>query len=90
MRKYETVQYTGTREHLKEVICDLCGTSATNELGKPEGFDLIGNNDHFKTGIGYTDLEAGEEPGIDVCSDCFTSKLVPWVKQHNVKPEAKS
>ena len=34
----------------------------------------------LKTGSNYPEGGSGEETTIDICPECFTEKLIPWVK----------
>jgi hypothetical protein len=73
------------QKFLKEIKCDLCGKTTKNEW-KTEYYDAFESEIKMKTGDNYPDGGAGELVEIDICPDCFTSKLIPWVKEQGGEP----
>jgi hypothetical protein len=72
---------------LVETKCDLCG-STTITGWKRDQFDALEVDVKLKTGSAFPITGRGEEISIDICPDCFTTKLVPWVQSQGGKPTA--
>lgn len=77
-----------TRTHLSETKCDLCGTTTRNEWCK-NSYDAVESDVRLKTGTSYPEGGSGEETTIDICPDCFKSKLIPWVVAQGGQPTTK-
>jgi len=52
-------------------------------------FDATETEVRFKAGQNYLDAGFGDETTIDICPECFTGKLVPWVKAQGGEPTTK-
>ena len=89
MKKYETITVQ-PQEHkyLIEVQCDLCKKTSKNEWKKSNS-DATEVNVSLKSGEVYPYCGRGEEITIDICPDCFNSKLIPWVKSQGGEPTVK-
>ena len=89
MKTYETRQRpSSTYEALVETKCDLCGKT-TKSNWKDGSFDATETEIRMKTGSSYPEGGSGEETEIDICPDCFTSKLIPWVQSQGGEPTTK-
>lgn len=85
-------KYTQT----EKVICDLCKREYKNdsrwtllEDNFYGDFEQKKTNLSYKWGDYFPDGGSGYEIGIDICPDCFMSKLVPWLKSQGVIIEEK-
>lgn len=89
MKKYEERTSPETKyQALVETKCELCGNTTTNKW-KTEAFDALEVEVKLKTGSSYPEGGFGEEITIDICPDCFMTKLVPWVKSNGGEPTTK-
>jgi hypothetical protein len=93
MKTYQK-QIKPAQEHevLVQVKCDLCGkTSAGNWSAdwKENSYDATETEVRMRTGSNYHEGGNGDEITIDICPDCFTTKLIPWVKAHGGEPTKK-
>lgn len=89
MKTYETRQRpSSTYEALVETKCDLCGKT-TKSSWKDGTFDATETEIRMKTGSSYPEGGSGEETEIDICPECFTSKLIPWVQSQGGEPTTK-
>ena len=89
MKTYEARQRpSSTYEALVETKCDLCGKTTKSEW-KNGSFDATETEIRLRTGSSYPEGGGGEETEIDICPDCFTSKLIPWVQAQGGKPTTK-
>ena len=89
MREYETVTEEHTSTHCVRVLCDLCGIA-----GRDGGWDC-GNYEFDKTelqvkvsakkGKCYPDDYYGKKFVVDLCPDCFRSKLLPWLRSQGAE-----
>ena len=73
---------------LVETKCDLCGKTTTKEW-KGHSDDAAETEVRFKTGTIYPEGGSGDETTIDICPECFRTKLIPWVESHGGKPTTK-
>ena len=73
---------------IDEIKCDLCGF-ITRRLWKSDMFDATESEVRLKTGEQYPEGGSGKEITVDICPDCFVSKLIPWVESQGGKPQTK-
>jgi len=89
MKTYEEkIQPERKYQALVETKCDLCGKTTATEWKKNSG-DATEVEVRLKTGWSCPDGGSGEETTIDICPDCYTSKLIPWVESQGGKPTKK-
>jgi hypothetical protein len=85
MKIMETIQIpASTREHLKETKCDICGKVFRGSDWDAEVYEISETEVRYKEGNSYPDSGSGTETKIDVCPDCFKTKLIPWVKSFGI------
>lgn len=89
MKKYEEkIIPASTHKALVETQCDLCGKTTKTEW-KAGCFDSCEVAVRYKTGSSYPEGGSGEQTTVDICPDCFTSKLIPWVQSQGGEPTTK-
>lgn len=89
MKKYEKRESKPTfYDVLVEIKCDLCGKTTNNEWLK-DSYDATETEVRWKTGENYPSGGSGETTTIDICPDCFETKLIPWVKEQGGEPTVK-
>jgi hypothetical protein len=73
-------------QSLDKIICDFC----------KQEIDLKENSYHedrvkiqHKKGYNYPDNGHGEIDYVDMCSNCFSKKLVPWINSQGVQLQTK-
>ena len=90
MRKYTKVPIkTAERTELSEVLCDLCGKvgkygdweTSTWEVAESE----IEIEVRYKDGSSYPEGGEGQKYNVDICPECFLTKLIPWFKSQGCK-----
>lgn len=89
MRAYRT-EVTPAREHevCSSIQCDLCGKTTARQW-KDGAFDATETEVRWKTGSSYPEGGYGEETEIDICPECFETKLIPWVRSKGGEPTTK-
>lgn len=76
MRHMKTVEVPATTEQvLDKTTCDLCGAEIKVGRYSAEKVDV-----RHRTGSNYPECGSGEEVSVDMCGDCFDTKLVPWLR----------
>lgn len=89
MKRYEQRQQPAKVYDVHvETKCDLCGKTTTNDW-KTSAFDAIETEISMRTGDRYPEGGFGEFTEIDICPDCFTGKLIPWVQSQGGEPTVK-
>ena len=79
MKHYTTVVVPETtREQHTGTTCDMC-ERPTVRPGTGH-FAVSEVEVSCKTGEQYPECGSGEETGVDLCADCFTGRLIPWLK----------
>jgi hypothetical protein len=74
-------------EKVVERRCDLCGRA-----GNPWGgwntstYDVAKTDVGMEMGTSYPDDYHTTETVFDICPDCFTTKLIPWLKSQGAEP----
>jgi hypothetical protein len=72
------------------LTCDLCKKESTGTDWSKEYYEECETVIKYRQGINYgMDGGYGTETTVDICPDCFASKLIPWLELQGVKPEAK-
>lgn len=76
MRTYKKITIPETTENkLDSIFCDICGEKKTREF-----YSISDVTVSYKSGFSYPDSGSSREVSYDICSNCFTSKLVPWLE----------
>lgn len=89
MKTYEKrTQPAREYDALVETKCDLCGKTTKSEW-KDGSFDALEVEVRLKTGSSYPDGGSGDETTVDICPECFRTKLIPWVESHGGKATTK-
>lgn len=82
MRHMKTINVPATQ---KEVLictsCDICGDKITSVSGEVSEVDVS-----YRSGVSYPDVSFGHIVTVDMCSKCFESKLVPWLREQGAVP----
>lgn len=89
-RLYESVTKTETRDELKELRCDLCGTLAKDGCWEKSMYEVnevdISMICHHREGDSYPSGDgSGDDCTVDLCPTCFRTKLVPWLQSQGAK-----
>lgn len=81
MKHIEKRTETVTREYVTKTTCDMCGSVIPQQwAGEIDDITV-----ERKTGFSSSDGGSGDLVSVDLCSDCFTGKLVPWLESQGVK-----
>lgn len=81
MKHYKNVEVPAkTESKLDKTTCDLCNSEI-----KLNGYQIDEVVIKHKTGESYPEGGQGEEINIDMCSECFTNKLTPWLKSEGAE-----
>jgi hypothetical protein len=96
VRRFEKKEVTRQHEYLVEQTCDLCGAVAKHpdawgDTGGSYGVDEteIKVTVRQKEGDSYPDGGSGTEFHVDICPNCFKTRLVPWLLSQGAKIEEK-
>ena len=83
MRHMKKVTIPGRIEdRINFVTCDLCGKKIEEKTYVVDEVEV-----RHKIGSSYPDGGSGEETIVDLCGDCFDTKLIPWLSSQGVKPQ---
>ena len=83
MKHYQTVKVPATTTQVVEkVTCDLCGEVIKRKLYDADQVDV-----RHRTGSNYPEGNRGEEVQVDMCGNCFDTKLVPWLRTQGADPK---
>ena len=82
MKTYKTVTRPAREEiTVDKTICDLC----QNEIPRPGWCEVNIVTIQSRTGRQYPEGGSGEEINVDMCQECFSSKLTPWLQSQGVQ-----
>ncbi len=92
MKVYKTVSVPATtRKELVKRRCDLCGRESKRSDWDAGCYEVneteIKMTIKQKEGSNYPEGGSGTEYEIDLCPDCFTKRLVPWLKAEGATVE---
>ena len=77
----EVIIPESTKQVLDRTTCDLCKKTITKEVYSEEAVTI-----ECKTGELYPEGGVGEIANVDMCPDCFKTKLIPWLKEQGCEP----
>ena len=66
--------------------CDLCGAESGGRLGWGHGYDFDEVVIYRKYGTRYPECGNETEIRVDLCPKCFTTKLLPLLRDLGVTP----
>ena len=73
-------------KYVDKTICDLCHTKYEGDnWGINSSYDSLETKIHLRTGSNYPEGFDHDYLECDICPDCFTLKLVPWLESQGVK-----
>jgi hypothetical protein len=90
MKVYETVTIPARQEkQTKYRQCDLCGNKSIhmrhNNNWSGDESNVQETKISYTTGYRYSDSADLEVDTIDICPECFTKKLIPWIEAQGGK-----
>ncbi len=65
--------------------CDLCGKLYSKE----DGYDYCTTKIKLEAGTNYGYTGNYDKYWVDLCSDCFSDKLIPWLQEQGCKIQQK-
>jgi ribosomal protein S27E len=81
MKHSKTVEVPARTETVTaSVTCDLCGKVISRQRGNAEIVEI-----RHRTGSSYPEGGSGVDFEVDMCPDCFDSKLVPWLQSQGAE-----
>lgn len=90
--KTEMVPAKPAHEHtsVDHVTCDLCGAKGKEGFwGQNKwtngDYDIDETTVAFKSGSAYPEGGSYKSWSVDICSNCFNTKLRPWLEQQGAK-----
>jgi len=94
MRHYEAVVVPAkTEEKLVKTTCDICGAEAKKGLWQSSAYEVneveIEVTVRQKDGTSYPEGGYGTKYEVDMCPNCFKTKLIPWLESQGCKTERK-
>jgi hypothetical protein len=76
MKHYKAIEVPAqTLQSLTHVSCDMCNATIPN---KP--FEVDDVEVSYESGNAYPDGRFTTTQFVDLCSKCFTDKLLPWLE----------
>lgn len=94
MRKYVKKKRVVEDEFCEELRCDLCGAKAKRQNSWGDGWYDVNETEVSVTvkqreGESYPEGGSGTEYEVDICPECFRTKLVPWLISQGAKIQEK-
>jgi hypothetical protein len=88
LKTYETKTREVTTTYAKEVVCDLCGSVAL--IPHRPWSENVGHTSEVTISYieGLADYDGGgntRTSSVDVCPECFKSRLIPWLESQGAK-----
>lgn len=73
-----------TKKEVSHISCDICGEVGRGRDFKGsdfgDGYELQETSVIYKEGNMFPEGGSGSQIQFDICPDCFTDKLIPWLK----------
>ena len=84
MRKSKKVTVEVEKTVFEECTCDLCGVVAKHGNWESSVYEIaeteIEIEIRYKDGDEYPSGGSGTKYNVDICPDCFKTKLIPWLE----------
>jgi len=81
MKTYKTILKQYESEVLDSLTCDICGKTTNRDNWSDKDFNVNKVTIKLEQGNRYPpDCENGEDITVDICPDCFMTRLVPFFK----------
>jgi hypothetical protein len=94
MRTRKTIVVPATPETTKEVegdtFCDICGRAAPSrgvrgEWGE-DSYAVAEVEVSMAMGSSYPEGGSSTVTEFDICPECFSSKVIPWLREQGASP----
>lgn len=82
-----------TFEVIKGITCDICKKAANNsdQWHSPQGTTQDINRTVLMHRVGHSyPINHGVQLEVDICPDCFETKIIPFLKLLGVDPQYKT
>jgi len=80
MKRYKKTKVEYYKDELTHYVCDSCGVKIDEN---PGCYDLYEQTIEMRTGSVYPDGDCTDTYRADLCEECFTGKLIPFL--HSIK-----
>jgi hypothetical protein len=80
MKTYQKKQVTREETYLVEMKCDLCSGTSRNDDWTTGSYEVNETQIRWKEGDSYPEGGSGTEIEVDICPECFKTKLIPWLE----------
>jgi hypothetical protein len=91
MRQYEKRKRTVEENTLVKTTCDLCGKIAEKGNWESSAYEVneveVEVTVRKKDGTCYPEGGWGTELNVDICPDCFSNELIPFLRGKGAKIE---
>lgn len=87
MRKIEELKSMHTSNECVKTTCDICGASTDRNNWGEDSYDEQIITIENSVGGRYPEGGIGETFSYDLCPDCFTDKLEPFLQALGARPE---
>jgi hypothetical protein len=97
MKHMKTVDVPATTKTIVDrVTCDLCGRGLDEHYrGNARLSSYYDDEVEIKQvfrrrrGTNYPECGSGTEDEVDICGECWETKLIPWLKSQGVEPQTR-
>lgn len=80
-KRYENTVQQLAFSHCVERCCDLCGLLAESGENWSNGHCKVNETEvRIREGTSHSDGGCGTETTIDICPQCFKTKLIPFIE----------
>ena len=94
MREYKKRTRTVEENELVSLTCDLCGRKAKRDGWESSCFEVneteVEVTVRQKEGTNYPECGSGTKIVVDLCPQCFTGRLVPWLREQGAQIETQN
>jgi hypothetical protein len=82
MKHYKEIEIPARiEERLDKITCDVCGAVIRKKHPtSAEKAEIIRT-----TGYNSPEGGSGTEISVDICCECFDTKIIPWLKSQGIK-----
>lgn len=80
MKKYLKKQVRREETHLVEMKCDLCSATSRKDDWTTVSYEVNETEICLKEGDSCPEGGSGTEIEVDICPECFKTKLIPWLE----------
>lgn len=86
MIHYKDVERRFTEKLPVAITCDICKRFHAGAGWADHSWEIAETRIQMTTGTRHADEDCSKKVSFDICPECFSSKLIPWLESQGATP----